>query len=644
LEKQEVSAYAAGKGNRMVAWNGRAAGVVMAAGVVVPVFYTLLLPFCFLTPCDSFRHSIALSYRSKTAADRNTRLSLFASPSFRNQRQQQLNNDEDASGSGSTLTRKQQQQQLLEQSGRLLVAALSPKAAMVPLSVQGMSYIPRLGSSRNETIACAVLARRTTTTSVTETSTTGRKNEQASLLPVPNCDALDRLYKYSRMTTTTTPPPPVLSRLQLLLWNGEIINRDNGLFDNLPYTGWSAYGPRDAAGQPVESNFHLGKRQFYNRLMGQDWYKYARTTTTRSGNIKAEASSGKVNSQKKEKNQKSAEDDARSSKSSTSSDDFGDRDSETTSRYNEGDNNDGRDNDDSYYYSVLQYRISQLQLREVQMQIAQCDYEIAILKKKQQQRLDDNDEEETSRLSFRDNDDDDAVMTIQQTKLDQWQTQRTAALQEQERIGAKLEGLEISMDGKETESSRRRLDGVMDGVNDGKAKDDEVISFDNPYKMFQSLVREMLKAEIVAVFLEDVGWTSQEENQSSSSSSRPSSIVLGGGIVLQRETVKETVSIWGGEKVQITNETETFGSDLVKPGALYVVDCFADEAVKLSIACDDLPLWCEASLFTAGSLPFAASTQDQSPTRSTGLAEWQPMDGSTVLSVQGRPVDTSGKD
>jgi len=54
-----------------------------------------------------------------------------------------------------------------------------------------------------------------------------------------------------------------------------IVNRDNALFDNLPWAEWTVDDPqsldRDAWGKTVDSKYHMGKRMAYNRLTGGYW-------------------------------------------------------------------------------------------------------------------------------------------------------------------------------------------------------------------------------------------------------------------------------------------------------------------------------------------------------------------------------------
>eukprot|EP00984_Skeletonema_dohrnii_P000845 scaffold250_cov121-Skeletonema_dohrnii-CCMP3373.AAC.2 len=65
-----------------------------------------------------------------------------------------------------------------------------------------------------------------------------------------------------------------LSKSVLLSLNSLLVNRDGGLFDNLPWSTWSVdpdMKERDAANNVVDSKYALGKRVAYQRFMGKDW-------------------------------------------------------------------------------------------------------------------------------------------------------------------------------------------------------------------------------------------------------------------------------------------------------------------------------------------------------------------------------------
>ena len=65
-----------------------------------------------------------------------------------------------------------------------------------------------------------------------------------------------------------------LTKSVLLGINSLLVNRDDGLFDNLPWDSWTVdpmKRNRDAASNFIAKKFHMGKRDAYNVMMGKDW-------------------------------------------------------------------------------------------------------------------------------------------------------------------------------------------------------------------------------------------------------------------------------------------------------------------------------------------------------------------------------------
>jgi hypothetical protein len=62
-----------------------------------------------------------------------------------------------------------------------------------------------------------------------------------------------------------------LTKTKMLVLNSFLVNRDNGLFDNLPWASWTIDPERDAANNLVDEKYSMGKRVAYQVLMGKDW-------------------------------------------------------------------------------------------------------------------------------------------------------------------------------------------------------------------------------------------------------------------------------------------------------------------------------------------------------------------------------------
>jgi hypothetical protein len=96
------------------------------------------------------------------------------------------------------------------------------------------------------------------------------KNEYINALPIPlppNDSSSIRLL--SRVYTSIP-----LSKTKMLLLNSLLVNRDRGLFDNLPWATWTIdpqYKVRDAANKRIDDKYSTGKQVAYQRFMGKEW-------------------------------------------------------------------------------------------------------------------------------------------------------------------------------------------------------------------------------------------------------------------------------------------------------------------------------------------------------------------------------------
>jgi hypothetical protein len=128
----------------------------------------------------------------------------------------------------------------------------------------------------------------------------------------------------------------------LLGLNTLLVNRDDALFDNLPWSTWTvdpAQRNRDAAGNALNKLFHFGKRDAYNRFMGKDWHG----ESLAMGNLALRLESSIAAA--------SAETDDPSS---------------------------GNPQQPSDEAASLAKRILELQIRELEMDSVECDYQLAV--------------------------------------------------------------------------------------------------------------------------------------------------------------------------------------------------------------------------------------------------------------------------
>lgn len=94
---------------------------------------------------------------------------------------------------------------------------------------------------------------------------------EISALPIPMPPSLSSSAIKLLSHSYTTEP---LSKSVLLSLNSLLVNRDGGLFDNMPWSSWSVdpdMKERDAANAVVDAKYAMGKRVAYQRFMGKDW-------------------------------------------------------------------------------------------------------------------------------------------------------------------------------------------------------------------------------------------------------------------------------------------------------------------------------------------------------------------------------------
>lgn len=213
-------------------------------------------------------------------------------------------------------------------------------SALVPLSFAGR-WSQKLKDNNNLSVIDTIfLSSPDECKSITETYRkylTSNEEESYSIpisaLPIPiSPSTSSNAMKLLSQTYSNTPR----SKSVLLSLNSLFINRDGGLFDNLPWSKWSIdpnLNERDAANNVINSKFTMGKRTAYQRFTGKDWQGRSLSL----GNLALRI---KYMLEKEE----------------------GEDDTTTILR---GENNDEGD--------ILSQRLLQLEIKEAQMAIAECE-------------------------------------------------------------------------------------------------------------------------------------------------------------------------------------------------------------------------------------------------------------------------------
>lgn len=134
----------------------------------------------------------------------------------------------------------------------------SSSSAFVSLSLVGIGEMPTTASSddgKMEHIQCLFLSDR---------SLSGPE-DKVYALPVPlKYPELLPIIEASRLNRS-------MSKVRCLALNSKFVNRDDGLFDNLPWKEWGLSYELDAAGNIVDEKYRFGKRDAFDRFNGKDW-------------------------------------------------------------------------------------------------------------------------------------------------------------------------------------------------------------------------------------------------------------------------------------------------------------------------------------------------------------------------------------
>lgn len=364
-----------------------------------------------------------------------------------------------------------------------------------------------------------------------------------------------------------------LSKSLLLSLNSLFLNRDNGLFDNLPWSTWSIdpnLNERDAANNILDPKYTLGKRVAYQRFMGKDWQGRSLSLGNLANRVKYLLERD---------------------------DDDGD--------YNEydDDEDDGIvvDMNDEDAIMSLSQRLLQLEMKEAQMDIAECEQRLAIAKTQSSETIiessnssdnEENDAErqlerarerlQTAQISFEElttamqstsSDDDDTSFFSFSFPWENYNKEKTGT--NKKKSNNKTQTLLIAVLDKLTEQTNPPpFRGAIGYPAKLDTKEEvfveSVLPYTSPYELLLEILDEQLNSEIMACVLEP---TSLLEGN----------LVLGGAILLKRKGVKKSTTL-SGEVVSYIDDDDDVGNEGVLPRSMYIVECFTDEAIGMAIA------------------------------------------------------------
>jgi hypothetical protein len=427
----------------------------------------------------------------------------------------------------------------------------------------------RLPTSRNQTRTCAVLAMQA------EAST--EDPVPCLFVPLKGANEL-KLLSFARANKRISKP--VLLGLNTLL-----VNRDDTLFDNLPWSSWTvdpALRNRDAAGNQIEKKYHLGKRDAYNRFMGKDWQGQSLAL----GNLALYLQSSIAAA--------SAE---------------ADEDSSIV--------NPQQPDDEA---ATLAQRILELQIRELSMDLAECDYQLAV------SRMNNPDQVE----SLQDTKD----ACLNQLEICQQRLQEMLVAPESTRkstfwLSSLLDGIfDRSGDSEQNAPPYRGATGYAPMLDD--PEDIKLLPYTSPFDFMKEVIEDQMNAQVIGAILEN-------------SSLLEGTLTLGGALILRRLVTKKSVTI-AGESLEINDDEETFGNEGILGGETILVECDPDEAIGMSIASDvhlriEPDVWERASLMAQPGTA-ARTTEDRNTVVNT-LPMWIPMDPELSVLTEGQAGNQS---
>jgi hypothetical protein len=327
-----------------------------------------------------------------------------------------------------------------------------------------------------------------------------------------------------------------LSKSVLLGLNTLLVNRDGALFDNLPWSTWSVDPQRrnyDEAGNAIALKFHLGKRDAYNRFMGKDWQGRSLAIGNTALRLRymmegaGEDTSSGVNS-----------DEA-----------FVDR-------------------EDSQ--KVLATRMMELQIRELQMELAEVESQLAVARNNNGSTLElEQNQIEVLKL----------IASAQEDLASILQGPENVSLG----IAAIMERIArwTTDDGKNAAPYRGAM-GYAPMLDSKEDISDSLLPYTSPYDLLKEILEDQLNARAIGCVLENT-------------SLLRGNLALGGAVVLQRRTPRKTTTI-AGETLAYSDYDEDFGNEGIKPGETILVECDVDEAIGVALAFN-APIKIESEIF-----------------------------------------------
>jgi hypothetical protein len=411
-----------------------------------------------------------------------------------------------------------------------------------------------------------------------------------------------------------------LSKTKMLTLNSLLINRDGGLYDNLPWDTWTIDPDgkeRDAANNVVDGKYSMGKRVAFQRFIGKDWRDG--TLSYRLRELLNDDTSRK--------------DDSNESFESTNEEDM---------------------------MASLSKRLLELEINEARMEVAKCEQLLAI---RRTELLNNVGKDVVEYSDFTDPMNDGVELQMLNEAQSRMQIAQTSlkdlenAMQPQTKdvdssfpfslswdnekkrsgngvsIRSALMSIVNKLDDQTNDTPYRGAIGYPPKVDSKDESEDSSQRYTSPYQLMLEIINEQLNADVVACVLEQ---TSLLEGN----------LVLGGALLLQRKGRKKSATL-AGERVDYVDSEDDFGNEGVDPQSTYVVECFSDEAIGMALETGS-PLYVESEIWErAGGIPVKIGL-DETPkvgkknsiSVTNRLPLLRPVHGFSAVSVEGEKVSS----
>jgi len=426
-------------------------------------------------------------------------------------------------------------------------------------------------------------------------SITQLQNIPSLPIPLPN-------KKIIQLLSFAYNAKPISKSLCLTI-NPLLINRDDALYDNLPWSTWTIDPLRSnrnvGDGKAIDGKFHLGKRDAYNRFLGKDWYGRSLSIGNLAARVKYFLEGDSIK-------------------------DFQDYFFNFDTVSNDNDNDKKQDNvssedsitsfDDDAITNLAK-RIMLLELNEASSDLAQVEQDLAIhLAQKKKKMPSENGVTPDTATTDITGDTTGATASTWTERNHELQLKLSCVKDKIDEIQGKFDELHKDDNNSEQDNTswtdmsswnekiksifvkfleKKKLSSFLENVIEDNQSDapyrgamgykpvidteqemleDSVLPYTSPFDLMNEIINEQLNAKVIGCIIENTSLST-------------GTISLGGAVVLKRMGRKKTQTLFG-ETIELDDEDDDYGNDGLKKGQVTIVECDCDEAIGMALTCN----------------------------------------------------------